>query len=180
MFKKVTESEVLVTMDGKAYTFRLLQNIPVQRYFAAKPILLQDELGMSFDGIWAMVRAIREAVMSETLSKGEMILKVGKVLDAWEQKLYWAENIVVVRLQMAALCWILDGEDTETLDMQVTLRKVEIMKSSDAAMGFFLTNPLPFGLSKLTVGADTLMFMLQMKAILTSMDGLPATYNMEI
>jgi len=165
----------VVTMDGSKYKFNLVQNIPIRRYFAAKPILLQDELGMSFDGIRAMVGAIRGSVMNDSLSKGEMILQVGKVLDAWEQKLYWAENIVAIRLQMAALCWMLEGEDEEDLDMQLILRKVAIMQSSDAALSFFLTNPLPFGLQKLTVGADTLMFMLQMKAVVEHMNGLDAT-----
>ena len=87
-----------------------------------------------------------------------------------------ATDIVTIKLSLAALCWAFPDEDMQTLDPVVMAKKLEVMQANKPALAFFLTNPMPFDTSKITVSTDTLMFLTQMERIVGAMN--TATQNM--
>ena len=86
-----------------------------------------------------------------------------------------ATDIVTIKLSLAALCWAFPEEDMQALDPVVMVKKLEVMQANKPALAFFLTNPMPFDTSKLTVSTDTLMFLTQMERIVGAMNN--ATQN---
>ena len=176
-FHKQNDSDVTITTaDGTKYRLIKHLDIPLQRYIAAKPYLIQDELKITFYSLIAILDNIEALTKTDTGSRAELQQQVKRYVDILREKVNMATDIVTIKLSLAALCWAFPDEDMQTLDPVVMAKKLEVMQANKPALAFFLTNPLPFDTSKITVSTDTLMFLAQMERIVGAMN--TATQNM--
>lgn len=165
-FHKQTDADVTVTTaDGKKYRLIKHLDIPLQRYIAAKPYLIQDELKITFYSLMLLLDNIEALTKNEKVNLPELQQGVQRQVSILKEKVNMATDIVTIKLSLAALCWAFEGEDMQTLDPVVMAKKLEVMQANKAALSFFLTSPMPFDTSKLTVTTDTLMFLAQMERI---------------
>lgn len=165
-FHRQTDADVTITTaDGTAYRLIKHLDIPLQRYIAAKPYLIQDELKITFYSLIAILDNIEALTKTDTGSRAELQQQVKRYVDILREKVNMATDIVTIKLSLAALCWAFPDEDMQTLDPVVMAKKLEVMQANKPALAFFLTNPLPFDTSKLTVSTDTIMFLHQMEQI---------------
>ena len=165
-FHKQTDADVTVTTaDGKKYRLIKHLDIPLQRYIAAKPYLIQDELKITFYSLMLLLDNIEALTKNEKVNLPELQQGVQRQVSILKEKINMATDIVTIKLSLAALCWAFEGEDMQTLDPVVMAKKLEVMQANKAALSFFLTSPMPFDTSKLTVTTDTLMFLAQMERI---------------
>lgn len=165
-FHKQTDADVTVTSaDGTAYRLIKHLDIPLQRYIAAKPYLIQDELKITFYSLMLLLDNIDAATKNDKLNLPELQQSIQRQVNILREKVNMATDIVTIKLSLAALCWAFEGEDMQTLDPVVMAKKLEVMQANKPALSFFLSNPLPFDTSKLTVSTDTLMFLAQMERI---------------
>lgn len=176
-FHKQNDSDVTITTaDGTKYRLIKHLDIPLQRYIAAKPYLIQDELKITFYNLMHLLDTIDALTKNERLNLPELQQAVQRNVNILKEKVNMATDIVTIRLSLAALCWAFEGEDMQTLDPAVMAKKLEVMQANKPATAFFLTNPMPFDTSKITVSTDTLMFLTQMERIVGAMN--TATQNM--
>ena len=165
-FHKQTDADVTVTTaDGTKYRLIKHLDIPLQRYIAAKPYLIQDELKITFYSLMLLLDNIEALTKNEKVNLPELQQGVQRQVSILKEKVNMATDIVTIKLSLAALCWAFEGEDMQTLDPQVMAKKLEVMQANKAALSFFLGSPMPFDTSKLTVTTDTLMFLTQMERI---------------
>ena len=169
-FHKVSDADVTITTaDGTMYRLVKHLDIPLERYIAAKPYLIQDELKITFYSLMLILDNIEALTKSDTGSKADLQQQVKRYVDILREKVNMATDIITIRLSLAALCWAFEGEDMQTLDPQVMAKKLEVMQANKPALTFFLSSPMPFDISKLTVSTDTLMFLHQMQMITTAL-----------
>ena len=170
-FHRTTDADVTVTTaDGTKYRLIKHLDIPLPRYIAAKPYLVQDELHIRFFTLLDLLDRIEAVTTNEKLNLPQTQQEVQKLVSITKEKINMATDIVHLKLSLAALCWGFEGEDMQTLDASVMAKKLEVMQANKPALSFFLTNPLPFEMSKLTVSTDTLMFLSQMERITNSLN----------
>ena len=165
-FHRKSDADVTVTTaDGKEYRLIKHLNIDLPRYIAAKPYLVQDELHITFFTLLSLLDMSDAVVTSDKYNLPQTQQEVKKINGIIREKVNMATDIVTLKLSLAAICWGFEGEDMTTLDPNVMAKKLEVMQANKAALDFFLRNPLPFEMSRLTVTADTLMFLSQMEQI---------------
>ncbi len=175
-FKKIADTHVQVTTaDGTVYDFKKREDIPLTRWLASMPYQVQDELKITFNTLYDFTDRFTELAQKDTIGKAELQNELARLAGMLREKVRIAEDIETVRLQLASVFWILHGEDETTLDPLVMAKKVEIMKANRAAHAFFFGNPIPIELSEITVTADTVLFLAQMKAVHRAMNMQPAT-----
>ena len=165
-FHRASDADVTVTTaDGTEYRLIKHLDIPLPRYIAAKPYLVQDELHIRFFTLLDLLDKIEAVTVNDKLNLPQVQQEVQRLVSITKEKVNMATDIVTIRLSLAALCWGFEGEDMQTLDGNVMAKKLEVMQANKPALSFFLTSPMPFDTSKLTVTADTLMFLSQMEQI---------------
>jgi len=165
-FHKQNEGDVTITTaDGTKYRLIKHLDIPLQRYIAAKPYLIQDELKITFYNLMHLLDTIDALTKNDKLNLPELQQAVQRNVNILKEKVNMATDIVTIRLSLAALCWAFEGEDMQTLDPAVMAKKLEVMQANKPATAFFLTNPMPFDMSRITVSTDTLLFLTQMEQI---------------
>ena len=169
-FTKQSETQCTVTTaDGKEYNFTKFLDIPLQRYILAKPYLLQDELGITFESLHLLFNRLTAIAQNDTATATATKQAVMELAKAFEAKLFASESIIQVKLYLAAVCWQLSGEDMNDLDATLQAEKVRIMSSNTKALNFFLRSPLPFENLKHLGAADTLIVLRQIQELSEAM-----------
>lgn len=179
-FKKHSETKVTVTdANGKEHNFTKQLDIPYNRYMAAKPYLLQDELAISFESLHLFINKLKQIATNDTATATATKQALSDAIRALEVKVNCAEDMVTIKMFLAAIVWTLDNEDLTEFDPMLQAEKVKLMNSSTKAQSFFLRSPLPFENLKSMGAIDTLLAfqqMSQMVQALTDIQQTPMTY----
>ncbi len=165
-FKKITDKHVqITTSDGTKYELKKVEAVPVTRWVNSSPYQVQDELKITFEGLFKFIDLFDKLSKLDGTSKAEIQNEIARLNGLLREKVLMAQEIDTIKLQLASVFWLFPDEDQKELDPMLMAQKVQLMKSSQAAYSFFLRSPIPFQLSETTVTIDTVLFLGQMTAI---------------
>lgn len=174
-FKQINEGKVLITTaDGKEYPLTRLNDIPLSRYVETKPYILQDEMQLTFESLNRWIDRLTAVIKDEKKSKIDMQAEVINLIKLLKERENFANDVITIRLYLAACVWVFDNENLDKIDAVVLSKKLALMQSSEQALNFFLSSEVgEFGILKTTVNLDTLTALYQFLKVQEALTNLP-------